>query len=794
MNENVFEGFVIQATYRIQHRVPVVYVFGRLTNGETFLIRDTRQRPHFFVKADALDSVSHVQQQATPGGNGLAEVAAVVPTELKTFAGDPLARVEVGIPSDAPVVRDKLQASGVHTYEADVRFAMRYLIDRDIKSGLAISGQPMRGRGTDWIFENPEIRPAEVQAEPRILSFDIETSADANRLLAIAYYGLGRDGVVIVDPDGREMPDRAFAVATEKDALHYFARLVTELDVDILTGWNVIDFDLTVLANIATKVRYDLQLGREQGRMRIRPAEGYFGSGSVMLPGRLVLDGLDLVRGAFIRLDDYSLDGVGRTVLGEGKTLGQELEGLEGLEGLDKVGQIMHTYAHDLPRFAEYARTDARLVIEILAELELIKLTFARAALTGMTPDRVAASIASFDFLYLAELKKRKLAAPSVAMPGGQRVAQGGGAVFEPAAGVHSNVWVCDFKSLYPSIIRTFNIDPLGYQLALSGEEAVETIDGTAFAKTPGILPAMLDDLFPQRAAAKARGDEVAAQAIKILMNSFYGVLGTTACRFYNPHIANAITSQGRHLLSWTRDWFSSRGYDVLYGDTDSVFVASGIEDVGRADALAADLVVSFNTDLEAYIRARHGVASRLELEYEKLYRKLFLAKTRGGGQGARKRYAGLRADSDDVEFVGMEVVRRDWTDLAKEVQKALLTRLFQGEAVAEYLHGKVRAVREGRCDAQLIYRKGLRKPVETYTTYIPPHVQAVKKSHGPAPRIVRYVVTERGPELVDEMAHAPDREHYVQKQIRPVAEPVLDALGLDFSKVIGDDRQISLF
>lgn len=766
-----YRGFILQATYRIQHGVPVVYLFGRLDNGETFTVRDSRQVPHFYIEDGAVFDV----------GN-----ASLSPSNKKSFTGQALARVDVRIPGDAPGVRDQLHGLGVKTYEADVRFAMRYLIDRDIRNALEIEGAPSKGTATTWVFENPELRPAEVQAQPRVLSFDIETTPDARSLLAISWYGCGVDEVVVVDPEGRTMPDRAIGVPTEKDALHLFATLLDRLDIDVLTGWNVIDFDLTVLAEVAKRVRYDLQLGRDQGRMRIRPAEGYFGSGSAMIPGRVVLDGMDLVRGAFIRVDDYSLDGVSQAVLGEGKTLGQE--------GADKVAEILQTYAEDLPRFTEYARTDARLALEIVEELDLIRLAFARASLTGMTPDRVAASIASFDFLYLAELSKRDLCAPSVTARGPGRVTQGGGAVFEPEAGVHENVWVCDFRSLYPSIIRTFNIDPLGYAQAEQGAPAVMTQDGTAFAREPGILPAMLDELFPQRAQARARGDEVASQAIKILMNSFYGVLGTSACRFYNPSIANAITSQGRYLLHWSRDWFAERGYKVLYGDTDSVFVSSGLVDPEAAHALARELVEAFNSDLSAYLMSRHGVESRLELEYEKLYTRLFLAKTRGGGQGARKRYAGVRAGTDEVEFVGMEVVRRDWTDLAKEVQKALFTRLFQGEAVAEYLHSKVTDVRAGLCDDQLVYRKGLRKSVESYTSNVPPHVQAVKKSKQPPPRIVRYIVTELGPELESERQHAPDREHYVQKQIRPVAEPVLDTLGLDFARVVGDDKQISLF
>ena len=91
-------------------------------------------------------------------------------------------------------------------------------------------------------------------------------------------------------------------------------------------------------------------------------------------------------------------------------------------------------------------------------------LSYARSQLTGMTPDRVAASIASFDFLYLTELERQHIVAPTVRSSDSRvYAAQQGGHVLEPAPGLHSSVWVFDFKSLYPSIIRTFNIDPLSY-------------------------------------------------------------------------------------------------------------------------------------------------------------------------------------------------------------------------------------------------------------------------------------------------------------------------------------------
>ena len=766
-----YQGFVLQASYRIHERVPVVYLFGRLSDGRPFTLRDNRQKPHFYVASEHAAAVAN---------------ARCVAADKVGFHGEALHRVEVQVPQDAPGVRDGLHKLGIHTYEADVRFAMRYLIDRGIKGGMRIIGEAMPGQKGSVYFDNPEVEPADVDFHPSVLSFDIETNPSSDTLLAIACYGGQIDEVVVVEERGRSMPVRAVGVPSERDALAWFAELVGRVDPDVLTGWNVIDFDLSMLQRTAQRVKFDLQLGRERGNMRIRPAQGYFGSGSANIPGRLVLDGLDLVRGAFLRLDDYSLDGVASEVLGEGKTLGGA--------GQDKVAQILDTYANDLPSFTEYARTDARLALQIAERLDLFELAFARSRLTGMTADRVAASIASFDFLYLAALHQRGIAAPSVRHPGDSRVAQGGGAVFEPLVGIHENVWVCDFKSLYPSIIRTFNIDPLGYAQAELGAEAISTYDGTRFAKGESILPGMLDRLFPERAEAKANGDDIRSQAIKILMNSFYGVLGTPACRFYNPAIANAITSQGRYLLGWSRQWFAEQGYAVLYGDTDSVFVASGMGDADQALRTGQQLMAQFNTELTEHLRNSASVDSKLELEFEKLYTKLFLANVRGGGQGARKRYAGQRLGSEQIEFVGMEVVRRDWTELAKRVQRSLFERLFSGAEVAQYLHGIAVDLRAGRLDDELVYRKGLRKSVNDYTTNIPPHVQAVKKSSAPAPRVVHYVVTENGPELIGELTAPPDREHYLDRQVKPVAEPVLEVLGLKFNQVIGDDRQISLF
>jgi DNA polymerase-2 len=594
---------------------------------------------------------------------------------------------------------------------------------------------------------------------------------------------------LIVDDGGRRMPDLARRCVDERAALDLFCARVNELDPDVLTGWNVIDFDLTVLQRIAARLNHPLFLGRDSGALRLRKAEGYFGSGHASIPGRLVLDGIDLLRGAFVRMDEYSLDAVAREVLGEGKAVAGDVG--------DRIGEILDNYRRDLDAFALYARTDARLAYQILERLNLIRLACARSQLTGMTPDRVAASIASFDFLYLTELGRQAVVAPSVRTDDSRaHPAQQGGHVLEPAAGLHRNVWVFDFKSLYPSIIRTFNIDPLSYiERPSLDADLIRTVSG-AFARTPAILPRMLDELFPRREAAKKAGDSVASHAIKILMNSFYGVLGAPSCRFYNPALVNSITGMGRELLLWSKAWFEAAGFKVLYGDTDSLFVDSGTADPDAARQRGRDLAAALNLELSAHIHERWRVASRLELEFEKLYLKLFLPRARHSTRGASKRYAGLLggADADSVEFIGMEVVRRDWTALAKQVQRELYHRLFTDQSVDAYLSDLVSKVRNGELDSALVYRKNLRKGADEYTATTPPHVAAARKSNQAQGRLISYVMTTAGAEPLDNVRHPLDREHYVLKQVKPVADPVLETLGLDFERVIGDSRQLDLY
>ena len=769
-----YRGFILQPTYRMESGRPVVHLYGTLEDGRAFLARDRRQVPHFYVEtrdAAAARRLGALRQQET---------------DRVTLTRRAVVRVEVEDPSDVPPLRDRLTQAGILTHEADVRFAMRYLIERGIRGTLEIRGEGRELPGLGVVFEEPETGPADWAPRISTLSIDIETDPAARRLLSVALHGCGVSEVLLLTPEAWSCPAGARACRSEKTLIEELGARVKAIDPDVITGWNVVDFDLSVLARLAERLRVPLQLGRGPGVLRIRPGSAR-GAAQATIPGRVVLDGIQLLRGSFIRKDDYSLDAVAREVLGEGKTLAAH----------GKAEEILRIFEHDRERFVDYNRTDARLALEILERLRLLELAVERSRLTGLPPDRVSGSIAAFDFLYLTELRRRGVVAPSVRAAGAFEP-QGGGHVLEPQPGLYANVVVLDFKSLYPTLIRTFEIDPLNLVRPEAGIEQPDPIvapNGAAFSREKAILGALLDDLMPQREAARSAGDEVKSHAIKILMNSFYGVLGTPACRFYDARLANAITSFGREMLLWCKERIEASGRRVLYGDTDSLFVESGAADAASAQSFGQSLAATLNRELADFIRERWRVESRLDLVFDRLYLRLCLPAMRNDAAGARKRYAGLVAtlDGSRVVFTGMEAVRSDWTPLAKEVQRELYRRLFTDAPVEAYLLDVVASLRAGKLDDALVYRKALRKPPESYTRTTPPHV-AVARQLGARRGRIAYVITTAGPQPADARKDPLDYDHYLEKQIQAVAEPVLALLGLELESVAGIAKQMRLF
>ncbi len=765
----VHRGLILQPLTRVRDGRPVVQLFGRLESGEGFLVEDARAEPYFFVRAE--------RAAALRGERG----ARVEATDLWTLRGEPVARVVATLPGDLQPLRERLESRGVETFEADVRFAYRFLMDRGLRGGVAISGDAREIRRGLLRFRDPDLAPAEVRVDLRTLSLDLETSRDASRIFSLALVTPEHEDVYLVSErtvaGARSFPDERSLLAAAQER-------IAELDPDVLTGWNVVDFDLRVFERRCRELGLSFGLGRIPGAVVFRQDPGFERQTRAELPGRIVLDAIPLVRDA-LRLEDYRLETAARAILGRGKLLSAEVP--------DAAAEIERMWREEPQALVAYNREDARLVLEILAREGLLELALERSRLSGMQLDRVGASIASFDLVYLPELRRRGVVAPSVERDRKHAPVQGG-AVLESQPGLFANVAVFDFKSLYPSLMRTFHLDPLAH--ARAGEDSIVAPNGARFHRSVAILPDVIERFMASRAQARARGDRHADQAIKIMMNALFGVLAAPSCRFFDPDVANAITGFGQAILGWTRDGLREEGVEVLYGDTDSVFAR--LDAALGADA-AREAALRLRETVEARIaervRREYGVEPRLELELETVYERFFLPRVRGGTGGSKKRYAGWHAGR--LELVGLESVRRDWPAVARRLQTGMLERVFRDEAVVPFVRGIVTAVLAGELDAELVYAKRLRKgSLEGYTATTPPHVQAARKLGGHPGRVVRYVITAGGPEPVLPGGALPeglDRSHYVEHVLRPVAESILSVLGGSFDEAVDRPRQLSL-
>ncbi|HEY8121484.1 MAG TPA: DNA polymerase II [Myxococcota bacterium] len=757
-------GFIVQPTYRVRDGGAVVQLYGRLESGDAFLVEDDRFKPYFFASPAAADAARRA------GGRVLA-------SELRDLAARPVVRVEGDLPGAMPALREAVERAGGAAYEADLRFAYRYLIDRGLRATLEIRGRGEPRADGLVLFANPELSAAPApRVALRSLSLDLETTADASRIFAAAIAGCGVEEVHLV---AARAVAGAIVHPEEPALLAALVARIRALDPDVLLGWNVVDFDLRVLLARCAALRIPCALGRSREPPRLLVDQGPFARSRAEVPGRMVLDGIPLVRDA-LKLPDYRLETVARSVLGRGKKIDQEVP--------DAAAEILRLWREDPEALAAYNLEDARLVPEILAREGLLELTIERSRLTGMQLDRVGASIASFDLLYLPELRRRGFVAPSVAERENAGVI--GGALLEPAPGFHARVAVFDFKSLYPSLIRTFCLDPLAH--ARAGADAVVAPNGARFSRDESILPALLSELASRRDAAKARGDRHADQAIKILMNAMFGVLGATACRFFDPAVANAITTFGQQTLRWTKEAFEAQGLRVLYGDTDSVFVQLGAAEASGADVEA--LRARAEHEITSRVRREYGVAPQLVLERDELYDRLWLPRVRGGRAGSKKRYAGWAGGK--LHVIGLESVRSDWPPIAQRLQEGMLERAFTDRDPAPFVRELVAAVKRGEHDAELVYSKRVRKGrLDRYSANAP-HVQAARKAGGRPGPVIRYVITATGAEPVIPGRALPprlDHAHYVEKVLRPVAESILEDLGASFSAALGEPQQLPL-
>jgi len=693
-------------------------------------------------------------------------------------------------------IEKRLRAAGVDVYEGDVRPPERYMMERFITAPVWFGGTA-DASGT---VLDAQMKPAPDYRPPlKLVSLDIETTAQGD-LYSIALEGCGERQVYMLGP-----PNKTDAVDFKLDYCDTRAQLLERLnqwlatfDPDAIIGWNVVQFDLRVLHEHAQRLNVPLLLGRGGETMAWREhgsRNHYFAAAA----GRLIIDGIEALRSATWSFESFSLENVAQTLLGEGKDISTPYQ---------RMDEINRMFAEDKPALARYNLKDCELVTRIFEKTELLKFLLERASVTGLPADRNGGSVAAFTHLYMPLMHRQGFVAPNLGDKPPQ--ASPGGFVMDSRPGLYESVLVLDYKSLYPSIIRSFLIDPVGLIEGLKhpdDSDSVEGFRGARFSRTRHCLPSIVTRVSEGREEAKRERNAPLSQALKIIMNAFYGVLGSSGCRFFDTRLASSITLRGHQIMRQTRALVEAQGYEVIYGDTDSTFVWLGSAHSAQdANRIGLALVQHVNDWWRVHLSNEYGLQSALELQYETHFSRFLMPTIRGAEEGSKKRYAGLVVREDGGEemvYKGLETVRSDWSPLARQFQQELYQRIFHRQPHQDYIRDYVRRTLSGEFDELLIYRKRLRRPLHDYERNVPPHVRAARLADEYNDRLGRprqyqrggwisYVISVNGPEPL-EVRQAPiDYDHYVTRQLQPVADAILPFVNDDFGTLVGG--QMGLF
>lgn len=386
-----------------------------------------------------------------------------------------------------------LRESGVNVYEGDIRPPERFLMERFITAPVWFSGDD-NGNGP---LLNTQMKPADdYRPTLKLLSLDIETS-EHGELYCIGLEGCGQRQVYMLGPPNGETQEAAALdfnleyVASRPLLLEKLNQWLEQYDPDAIIGWNLVQFDLRVLQKHADRYQIPLRFGRGGNLLEWREhgfKQGHFFASAA---GRLIIDGIEALKSATWNFPSFSLESVSQTLLSEGKASDNPYQ---------RMDEINHRFAHDKPALARYNLKDCELVTRIFAKTELLSFLLERSTVTGLAADRSGGSVAAFTHLYLPRMHRIGYVAPNLGELPEEH--SPGGFVMDSQPGLYDSVLVLDYKSLYPSIIRTFLIDPVGLVVGMQQpdeQHSVPGFRGAWFSREKHCLPAIVNQIWQGR-------------------------------------------------------------------------------------------------------------------------------------------------------------------------------------------------------------------------------------------------------------------------------------------------------
>ncbi|MDO8563545.1 MAG: 3'-5' exonuclease [Nanoarchaeota archaeon] len=392
------KGFIVYQDYTEIDNQMYIQLFGRLENGQSFVTLN-KQDPYFFIKTDKLSKAKKLLSKFK-----------VDNTNLKTFQGEPVTKISSSILVEINKLGSAIRGLDIDTYESDIKPYYRFIIDYDLLGSIEIEGEYEPSERVDRVYKNPEIKPSNFNPTLKVISIDLESDEKGN-LFCIGLLGENyKKNFLISD----QKLNHTTNCKDEEECLEKFKAELLKLDPDIITGWNIADFDFKYLQELFRKHKIPFDIGRTNANIRVKSSDNFFRPSSVDIPGRQVLDGLSLIKDPFIQeapsiknadFDTYTLEDVAQAILGEGKHL----------KGKGRHAEIEQLYKSkkDQQKLVDYNLQDCKLAYDILMKTKMLDLAIERSQLTGMPFDKLTASIVAFDSLYIREARKRGLVSPS---------------------------------------------------------------------------------------------------------------------------------------------------------------------------------------------------------------------------------------------------------------------------------------------------------------------------------------------------------------------------------------------
>ena len=762
-----------------------IWLWGITHEGKRILVVDDDYRAYFYLlprkdqDPDELRKNLEAEKPHPSIENATIEKKKLLAEEhvvLRVFCKDPefLERA----------ARDTLKKTGAEAvYEEKLRLAIKYQYDYGIKpcqwyevdtTASSIDPREFSVQETLTAKEHPRAIAKEEPPSLDLFSFSLLSASKTGAPSPI------RDPVQIISFRTNKNTNEVILTRADSDqnTIQKFGEDVSKINPDFVLSFEGNSVHWPYLVKRANKTKTPLKVGRDGGP----PHQSLYGHYSLI--GRANVDLLNFA--------DDLYDVKIKTIENVAKYLGIQLSDQK---PIDETAYFYYwSKPEDRRILVRYVEDLTEIILKI--GLEAVDYVIQISALSGLPPDQVIAAAVGFrvdNYLMMETHNLGQLIPARTELP---IIPYKGAIVLEPTVGLHHNVASLDFSSMYPSLMIKYNISPDTLVPGKEREDDVFEVPEVKhrFRKNPsGFYRIVLTKLIEARKATKAelkrtaRSDprypllKAREKAVKVMTNAVYGYAGWAGARWYSKEVAESAAALGRETINRAISLAKSLGLTVFYGDTDSLFVNHDEK-----------LVQKFQAEID------HELG--LEINLSEVYKRILFTE-------AKKKYAGLRTDGE-IDVVGLEAVRGDWSNLAREVQNTVLKMVLEdanASRATAYVQDLTSNLKLKKLPlSSFIIWKTLTKPVGAYEVNAP-HVEVAKKMAKDGWPVtagdkVGFVITKRPGKLFQkaephykETIEDLDYDYYVRNQIVPAAARILEILGVPEDKLLGPASQASL-